>query len=246
MHQFPCRLNKFIAHAGFCSRRAAEALIFDGRVSINGIRIKNYATMVLENDAVMIDQQQLQLIQKIRLWKYHKIKGLITTHNDPYGRRNVFESLPKNLPRVVSIGRLDYNTEGLLLLTNSPTLAHLLEKPNIDIVRKYRCRAFGKISAQLIAEMRRGVKIGDLQYGSIIVEKDTHDDNNNVWLTISLTEGKNREIRNVMQHFGLEVTRLIRIQYGKFCLNDLEKNAIMEVAQSNFNEYLSLCQKTKI
>ncbi|MDJ1257746.1 MAG: rRNA pseudouridine synthase [Candidatus Midichloria sp.] len=231
------RLAKFISHSGYCSRRKAEELILSSRVSVNNEIIVNCATLVEPQDKVLIADQEISLINQPRLWIYNKPKGIITTHNDPQNRSTVFSQLPPNLPRVISIGRLDYNTEGLLLLTNSPILAHHLESSHLGLIRKYKCRIFGHLSASHIKQLAAGIVINKIKYRSIKVEL-LKKQGNNSWIMVSLTEGKNREIRAVMERFGFQVNRLIRLEYGKFCLNDLAKNSIIEVNPKLFEEYL--------
>jgi 23S rRNA pseudouridine2605 synthase len=233
------RLAKFISHAGYCSRRYAEQLIESGSVTVNGDVIKNCATKVSVDDKVVINDIRISLDEKPRLWIYNKPKEVITTHYDPEGRRSVFNELPKELPRVISIGRLDYNSEGLLLLTNSPKLAHLLENPKLSLERVYKCRVFGNIPNDMKIKAANGLNIAGINYRPIKIKIISSENRDNNWLLITLTEGKNREIRKVMKFFGLEVSRLIRISYGKFCLNDIEKNSIIELRRSDFEEYLS-------
>ena len=231
------KLAKFISHTGYCSRRKAEDLIISGVVTVNRQTISNCATIVNVYDKVTIFGKPVVLIDLPRLWIYHKIKGTITSYYDPQNRKTVFSQLPKGLPRLISVGRLDYNTEGLLLLTNSPTLAHHLENPHLGLVRKYKCRIFGQLSKTQIEQLKNGITINGTNYNSIIV-KFLKNQGHNSWLILSLTEGKNREIRKVIEHFGCQVNRLIRLEYGKFCLNDLAKNSIIEVEHELFKEYL--------
>ena len=232
------KLAKFISHAGYCSRRKAEELILSGTVTVNQQVIVNCATVVNIHDHVAISGKTVELIYKPRLWIYHKAKGTITSHHDPQNRKTVFSQLPQGMPRLISVGRLDYNTEGLLLLTNSPTLAHNLESPNLSLIRKYKCRILGQLSKMQMEQLKTGITINGIRYKSIMTES-LKTQGSNSWLIISLTEGKNREIRKVMEHFGCHVNRLIRLEYGKFCLNDLAKNSIMEIKSELFQEYLS-------
>lgn len=222
------RLAKRIARAGLCSRREAESWIEAGRVKVNGAKIVSPALNVTENDAVVVDGKLLQPIEQTRLWLYHKPAGLVTTHKDPEGRPTVFDALPKGLPRVVSIGRLDLNSEGLLLLTNDGALARKLELPSTGWIRKYRVRVYGAIAPSMIAEMKKGVAIEGVQYGSVEAVLDSQNGNNS-WLTVSLKEGKNREIRKIFEHYGCKVSRLLRLSYGSFQLASLPKGEVKEV-----------------
>ena len=231
------RIAKFIAASGYCSRRDAEKLISANRVMLNNSIISDFAIKVTEKDDVRIDNKAISLNEKVRLWIYHKPAGMITTHKDPQGRPTVFANLPSNIPRVVSVGRLDYNSEGLLLLTNSGSLAHTLESPKRGIIREYKCRISGSLRKQDIAELAKGITIDGFRYGSIKVSF-IKEQGSNSWVIMTLTEGKNREIRRAMAYFGREVSRLIRVRYGKFMLNDLDKGEMIEVEASDFIEYL--------
>ena len=222
------RLAKRIARAGLCSRREAESWIEGGRVKVNGKKILSPALNVGESDAVMVDGKLLQDKEETRLWLYHKPAGLVTTHKDPEGRPTVFSTLPADMPRVISIGRLDLNSEGLLLLTNDGELARKLELPSTGWIRKYRVRVYGAIAPSMIAGMKNGVTIDGVQYGSVEAVLDSQNGNNS-WLTVSLREGKNREIRKIFEHFGCKVSRLLRISYGSFQLASLPKGQVKEV-----------------
>lgn len=222
------RLAKRMAGAGLCSRREAESWIAEGRVKVNGKKVLTPALNVSDSDSVMVDGKLLQQREEARLWLYNKPAGLVTTHKDPEGRRTVFESLPKTLPRVISIGRLDLNSEGLLLLTNDGALARKLELPSTGWIRRYRVRAYGAITPSMLAEMRKGVTIDGINYGSIEVVLDSQKGDNS-WLTVSLREGKNREIRKIFEYFGCNVSRLLRLSYGSFQLGSLAKGEIKEV-----------------
>ena len=222
------RLAKRMAGVGLCSRREAEAWIAEGRVKVNGKKVLTPALNVSESDAVVVDGKLLQAKEPTRLWLYHKPAGLVTTHKDPEGRKTVFETLPKTLPRVISIGRLDLNSEGLLLLTNDGALARKLELPATGWIRRYRVRAYGGITPSMLTEMKKGVTIDGLNYGSVEAVLDSQKGNNS-WLTVSLREGKNREIRKIFEHFGCTVSRLLRLSYGPFQLGSLEKGEVKEV-----------------
>jgi 23S rRNA pseudouridine2605 synthase len=215
------RIAKAMARAGLASRREAERWIADGRVSVNGKVLKTPAVEVGPKDRVLVDGKPLPVSEPTQLWRYSKPKGLVTTHNDPQGRSTVFENLPPGLPRVVSIGRLDFNTEGLLLLTNDGELARHLELPATGWLRRYRVRAKGRVTQEELDRLKDGIEIEGVKYGPIEATLDTVQ-GANAWLTVAIREGKNREVRKVLATFGLEVNRLIRISFGPFQLLDLE------------------------
>jgi len=233
------RLAKRIARAGLCSRREAETWIEDGRVKVNGKKITSPALNVTEKDAIMVDGKLLQESETTRLWLYHKPSGLLTTHKDPQGRRTVFEALPKGMPRVISIGRLDLNSEGLLLLTNDGTLARKMELPSTGWIRRYRVRVYGGITQSMIDGMKKGVAIDGVQYGSVETELDSQKGDNS-WLTVALKEGKNREIRKIFEHFGCKVSRLLRVSYGPFQLGALPKGQIKEVTGKVLKSFIKI------
>ena len=222
------RIAKVIARAGLASRREAEAWIAAGRVAVNGAVIASAALDVTGSDRITIDGEPLPVRQRTRLFLYHKSRGLLTTHADPRGRPTIFQNLPRDLPRLISVGRLDFNTEGLLLLTNDGTLARLLELPSTGWLRRYRVRAHGAITQDKLDGLRRGVTISGIHYGPIEATLDRVQASN-VWLTLGIREGKNREVRNVLGHLGLAVTRLIRISFGPFQLGELREGEIEEV-----------------
>lgn len=223
------RIAKRIARAGLCSRREAEQWIAAGIVKVNGKVIDSPALNVSEDDVIVVDGQALEEKQPARMWLYHKPPGLVTTHKDPEGRPTVFSALPKALGRVISIGRLDLNSEGLLLLTNDGGLARRLELPSNGWIRKYRVRAYGNITPAMLAEMKRGVVADGVHYGSVEAVIDSSK-GGNTWLTVSLKEGKNREIRKIFEHFGCKVSRLIRLSYGPFLLGKMERGEVKEVS----------------
>lgn len=224
----PMRIAKAMARAGLCSRREAERWIADGRVSVNGKLLKTPAVEVGPGDKVIVDGKPLPSAEPPQLWRYHKPKGVVTTHSDPQGRPTVFEKLPPEMPRVISIGRLDFNTEGLLLLTNDGALARHLELPSNGWVRRYRARAKGRVSPDDLAKLKDGITIDGVSYGSVEAKVDSVQ-GANTWLTIAISEGKNREVRNVLSHLGLTVNRLIRISFGPFQLLDLQPGAVEAV-----------------
>jgi len=231
------RIAKFLAHAGVASRRDAEKLIAEGRVKINGKQVTHPSAHVLPGDKVVFDNKLLAAPERARLFRYHKPAGLVTTHKDPQGRTTVFSQMPAVMGRVVSVGRLDLNSEGLLLLTNDGELARQLELPSNGWLRRYRARVHGDVTDQQLEDLSRGITIEGVKYGSIEAALDSKR-GANAWLSVGLREGKNREIRRVMQHLGLHVTRLIRISYGPFQLGTLERGAIAEVPPKVIREQL--------
>ena len=231
------RIAKVIARAGLASRREAEAWIAAGRVAVNGTVIASPARNVAPDDAVTVDGAPLPARQRTRLFLYHKPRGLVTTHADPQGRPTVFGALPKGLPRLVSIGRLDANTEGLLLLTNDGGLARLLELPATGWTRRYRVRAHGRVAPERLEALRRGIIIDGVRYGPIEARLE-REQGANVWLTFAMREGKNREVKNVLGHLGLAVNRLIRVSFGPFQLGTLPEGAVDEVRTRHLREQL--------
>ncbi len=222
------RIAKVIARAGLCSRRDAERWIADGRVAVNGRVLTSPAVNVGPADRIAVDGVALPARERTRLWLYHKPKGLVTTTRDPDGRPTVFAALPPDIPRVVAVGRLDINTEGLLLLTNDGGLARLLELPSTGWLRRYRVRAHGSISQETLDQLASGVTIDGVTYGAVEATLD-RSQGSNLWLTLGLREGKNREVKRVLAHLGLATTRLIRISYGPFQLGELKSGALVEI-----------------
>lgn len=222
------RIAKFLARAGVASRREAERMIENGRVKLNGKVLESPAVNVTEKDKIEVDDKPIGAIERTRLWLYHKPSGLVTTNNDPEGRKTVFEQLPEDLPRVVSIGRLDINTEGLLLLTNDGGLARTLELPSTGWLRRYRVRAHGKIDQKKLDELKDGIAVDGVLYGSIEASLDRVQ-GSNVWITMGLREGKNREIKVVLGALGLDVNRLIRLSYGPFQLGEIGEGTAVEI-----------------
>jgi len=231
------RIAKRIARSGICSRRDAERLIGEGKVSLNGKRLESPAVNVSETDRILVDGSPLPAIEPARLWRYHKPKGRVTTHRDPQGRPTVFEAIPQEMPRVISIGRLDFNTEGLLLLTNDGALARHLESPATGWLRRYRVRAHGKVETARLDALSNGVEIDGVRYGPIEAKVERVQ-GTNCWLLIALREGKNREVRKIMETLGLTVNRLIRVSFGPFMLGDLETGAVEEVKKRVLIEQL--------
>jgi 23S rRNA pseudouridine2605 synthase len=233
------RIAKWLARAGVASRRDAEKLIAEGRVKLDGKPVTQPATFVQPADIVTVDGRAVHEPERTRLFRHHKPAGLMTTHRDPEGRPTVFEKLPPGLPRLVSVGRLDLNSEGLLLLTNDGALARRLELPANGWIRRYRVRVFGQVDERALAALAKGVTIDGVRYAPIEAGLDSRK-GDNAWLTVALHEGKNREIRRVMGFLGLEVSRLIRVAYGPFQLGTLPKGAVEEVNPKVLREQLGL------
>jgi 23S rRNA pseudouridine2605 synthase len=233
------RIAKVMARAGLCSRRDAEQWILDGRVSVNGKAIDSPALNVLPSDKIIVDGKPVNKegMREPRLFRYHKPAGLVTTHKDEQGRQTVFESLPPHLPRLISVGRLDLNTEGLLLLTNDGELSRFMELPSTGWIRRYKVRAYGHISQERLTELSKGITIEGVKYAGIeaTLEKQQGD---NAWMTIALKEGKNREIRRVCEYLGLRVNRLIRLSYGPFQLGNLPEGTVEEIKLKVMKEQL--------
>ncbi|MBT1510995.1 pseudouridine synthase [Bradyrhizobium sp. SRL28] len=231
------RIAKVVSRAGLASRRDAEEWITQGRVTVNGRVINSPALDVTANDTIAVDGKVLPPRERTRLFMYHKPRGLMTTHADPEGRPTVFDNLPEGLPRLISIGRLDFNTEGLLLLTNDGGLARALELPDTGWLRRYRVRAHGEVTQAQLDELKKGVEVDGVKYGSIDATLE-RDQGANVWLVFAIREGKNREVRNVMAHLGLEVNRLIRVSYGPFQLGEIAEGQVEEVKTRVLREQL--------
>lgn len=232
------RIAKRLARAGLCSRRDAERWIAEGRVAVNSRVLDSPACVVRPGDIVQVDGKVIPEPEPARLWRYHKPSGLVTTARDEKGRETVFDRLPADLPRVVSIGRLDLTTEGLLLLTNDGELARFLELPATGWTRRYRVRVFGEVDEKQLAALEKGPTIEGVKYGPIEAVLDRIQ-GRNAWLTVSLKEGKNREIRKVMESLGLQVNRLIRVAYGPFQLGKLEEGAVEEVPKRVVREQIA-------
>ncbi|MBR1756762.1 MAG: rRNA pseudouridine synthase [Alphaproteobacteria bacterium] len=231
------RIAKFMARRGVCSRRQAEELIKQKRVTVNGVLIESPAFNVEGTETILLDGEKLPQIQQTRVWLYHKPVGLLTTHKDTAERPTVFENLPPDMPRVISVGRLDLNSEGLLLLTNDGELSRKLELPQNGWSRRYKVRVHGRVDLNKLAELEKGVEIDGVQYGKVKIELESQNGSNS-WLVVTLNEGKNREIRKLMKSIGLEVARLIRLSYGPFQLGNLQKGEVREVTQKVLKEQL--------
>jgi 23S rRNA pseudouridine2605 synthase len=231
------RIAKVIARAGLASRREAEAWIAAGRVAVNGAVIRSPALNVSARDRISVDGKILPAHERTRLFLHHKPRGLLTAHADPQGRPTIFQHLPKHLPRLISVGRLDFNTEGLILLTNDGALARVLELPMTGWLRRYRVRAHGSVTQQQLDALRAGVTIEGIHFGPIEATLERVQ-GSNLWLSFAIREGKNREVRHVLGHLGLTVTRLIRVSFGPFQLGDLAEGAVEEVRTRTLREQL--------
>jgi 23S rRNA pseudouridine2605 synthase len=224
------RIAKLLARAGIASRREVERMIAEGRVALDGKVLDTPATLVASLHGVTVDGNPVEAPRPARLFLFHKPTGVLTTERDPKGRPTIYDRLPRDLPRLIPVGRLDYNTEGLLLLTTDGGLKRQLELPATGVERAYRARAYGNVSQAQLEELIEGVEIDGIRYGSIDANLERRT-GANVWIELVLTEGKNREVRRVLEHLGLEVSRLIRTRYGPFVLGDLPAGGIGEVRQ---------------
>lgn len=231
------RIAKVMARAGLCSRRDAEKWIEAGRVKVNGKVLTSPALAVTPADTIEVDGEKLKEAEKTRLFLFHKPEGLVTTNRDEKGRKTIFDALPKEIGRVVTVGRLDLNTEGLLLLTNDGELSRYLELPATGWVRKYRVRAHGRVSQERLDKLKDGMKYEGVKYGPIDAKLESSQ-GSNTWIEVSLTEGKNREVRNVMEALGLQVNRLIRLSYGPFQLGQMPKGAVLEIKHQQLRDQI--------
>jgi 23S rRNA pseudouridine2605 synthase len=231
------RIAKVIARAGLASRREAETWIAAGRVAVNGAAIASPALNVTRSDRITVDGQALPSAERTRLFLFHKPRGLVTTHSDPQGRDTIFRALPKHLPRLISVGRLDLNTEGLLLLTNDGGLARALELPATGWLRRYRVRALGRVTQEALDRLKGGITVEGVRYGPIEATLD-REQGANVWLTFEIREGKNREVRKVLEQLGLKVNRLIRVAFGPFELGEIDDGEVDEVETDDLRKAL--------
>jgi 23S rRNA pseudouridine2605 synthase len=236
------RIAKVLSRAGIASRREAERMIEAGRVSVNGKLIDSPALHVTPNDRIVVDGKTVGEPDAPRLWLYHKPAGLVTTERDEKDRPTVFDSLPENLPRVMSVGRLDLNSEGLLLLTNDGEMKRKLELPSTGWLRRYRVRINGSVSEATLDRLRAGIEVEGIRYQPMVVTFDRQQ-GANAWLTVSIREGKNREIRRAMQEVGVAVNRLIRVSYGPFQLGNLKQGEVEELKQRVVRDQLGLSSK---
>lgn len=233
------RIAKRLSRAGVCSRREAERWIADGRIMVDGKKITEPGTLVTDASDIRVDRKPVAPPQATRLWRYHKPAGLICSNDDPKGRPTIFERLPTHLPRVMSVGRLDFDSEGLLLLTNDGGIARRLELPETGWLRRYRVRLFGKPTEEDIAALARGITVDGMNYGGIEAAIDSAK-GRNTWLTVALREGKNREVRKAFEHLGYPVNRLIRTAYGPFQLGKLARGGVEEVPRRVLKDQLGL------
>jgi len=231
------RVARALARAGVSSRRDAEKLIEAGRVAINGQVLTSPAVNVGPGDIVTLDGAPIAEPEPVRVWRYHKPTGLLTTHKDPKGRPTVFETLPSEMGRVISVGRLDLNSEGILLLTNDGALARALELPSSGWIRRYRARAFGRITQEKLDGLKRGVTVEGVNYGPVEAVLEQGGSGSNIWINVAITEGKNREVRRVLAYLGLQVSRLIRTSYGPLTLVGLDPGMVDEVDSAELAEF---------
>ena len=222
------RIAKVIARDTKYSRREVEKLILDGRVKIDETIIYKPNVNVTSANTILLDNKKINFKQQVQLYKYYKPRGFLVTHSDPKNRNTIFDNLPKKFENMITVGRLDYDSEGLLLMTNSGDIKRKMELPNNNWKRIYRVRVYGKVNKDIVLKLRKGLKIKTIQYKPIDAKID-NESNSYTWLTMSLTEGKNREIRNIFEYFGMSVTRLIRVAYGPYKLNNLLKGEVAKI-----------------
>jgi len=235
------RIAKVMARAGVCSRRDAEKLIAEGRVALNGQPVTSPALNVDADALITLDGKPIPSAAPTRLWRYHKPAGLVTSHRDPEGRPTVFQRLPPNMPRAISVGRLDINSEGLLLLTNDGALARQLEMPSQGWIRRYRVRMFGTPTQADLDKLAKGMTIDGVRYGPVTAELE-HTKASNAWAMVSLKEGKNREVKRLMEHLGFRVSRLIRVSFGPFHLGHLPEGVVDEIPGKVWREQLGMAK----
>ncbi len=231
------RIAKVMARAGLCSRREAERWIADGRVVVDGAVLETPACVVTGANVIQVDGKTIAGREETRLWRYHKPPGLLVSNSDPEGRPTIFERLPPDLPRVVTVGRLDMSSEGLLMLTNNGELARFMEQPSTGWIRHYRVRVNGRVNEKSLEKLERGITVSGIRYGAIKASLDRQQ-GANAWLNMSLTEGKNREIRKVLEHLELPVSRLIRTTYGPFQLGKMERGNVEETGRRMLKDSL--------
>lgn len=236
------RIAKKLSRAGVCSRREAERWISEGRVQVNNITIDTPAIKVSEKDEILVDNIPIPKPSITKIWRFHKPKGCLVTENDPKGRQTIFDILPKSLPRVMAIGRLDYDSEGLLLLTNNGETSRKLELPSTGWLRKYKVRVHGFVNPQDLEKLRNGIKLKDFKTGSIDANLEIQK-GANAWVLIGIREGKNREVRRVMDFLGYPVNRLIRLSYGPFQLGNLKRGEVSEINKNVISSQLGMMHK---
>jgi 23S rRNA pseudouridine2605 synthase len=234
----PQRIAKLLARAGVASRREVERMIADGRIALNGEKLTTPATLLTDLTGVTVDGKAVRAAAATRVFRFYKPQGTITAAHDPKGRTTIYDRLPRGLPRLMPVGRLDFMTEGLLLLTNDGELKRHLELPRSGVVRTYRARAFGRVTQAQLEDLAEGITIEGVHYGSINANLERRT-GSNCWIEMSLTEGKNREVRRVLAHLGLQVSRLIRTAYGPFSIEGLEPGEVDEIAEAEFDAFRS-------
>lgn len=233
------RVAKVLARAGVASRRDVERMIAAGRIAKDGVVLTSPAFLVSGVAGLSVDGRMVQGAETTRVWRHHKPYGVVTTHYDPQGRSTVFEQLPQDLPRVISVGRLDQSTEGLLLLTNDGELARWLELPSSGWQRQYRVRVAGFVDAFALAALEDGITVDEVAYGPVIARIEATPTMEGMWLSIVITEGKNREVRKILRHLGLSVLQLMRVAFGPFSLGDLTVGAVQEVPPEEVAQLLA-------
>ena len=239
---FSERIAKRIARSGVCSRREAEKFIIEGKVKLNEKFVYQCNINVSKNDCISVDGKPIPKKEQVRLWLFYKEKGFLVTNNDPHGRPTIFDKIKLKITnRMIAIGRLDINSEGLLLLTNSGDLARKLELPKNGFLRSYKVRVYGQIDKKKLTFLKKGIEIDGVKYKSIAAKLDNQQ-KSNAWITMALNEGKNKEIRKIMTYFGYSVNRLIRISYGPFSLNSLKPGDLVEIEQKKLYEIFKLSQ----
>ena len=238
------RIAKKLSRAGVCSRRQAEKFIFEGRIKVNGLTISTPAIKVSIDDTILFDNKKIPEPSITRIWRFHKPRGYLVTHKDPEGRPKIFDILPKSLPRVMSVGRLDYDSEGLILLTNNGETSRTLELPSTGWLRKYKVRVHGFVDNKKLDKLKNGIKLDSFRTGPIDANLEIQK-GTNAWVSIGLREGKNREVRRIMDYLGYPVNRLIRISYGPFQLGNLQKGETDEINKDVVSNQLGLTNKLK-
>jgi 23S rRNA pseudouridine2605 synthase len=239
MSEEPQRIAKYLARAGVASRREVERMIAIGQVELNGTILDTPAIKVTSADVIFVNGEQIGEAEKVRFWRYYKPVGLVTSDRDEKGRETIYDYMPSNLPRVMTVGRLDINSEGLLLLTNDGGLKRKLELPSTGWLRRYRVRVNGNPTEEMVAPLRQGIVVDRERFQGMEVRLDRQQ-GSNAWLTIGLREGKNREIRRAMEFVGLRVNRLIRTSYGPFKLDDLQPGEVEEMKPKTIKDQLGL------
>ena len=232
----PQRIAKLLARAGVASRREVERMIAEGRIALNGEKLTTPATLLENLEGVTVDGKPVRPAAATRLFRFYKPQGTLTAERDPKGRATIYDRLPAGLPRLMPVGRLDYMTEGLLLLTNDGGLKRQLELPRTGVVRTYRARAFGRVSQDQLEQLAQGVTVEGVHYGSINANLERRT-GSNCWIEMSLTEGKNREVRRVLEHLGLQVSRLIRTAYGPFTVDGLDPGGMDEIGEGELDAF---------